>query len=234
VTLLALALDTPDAEEAVRWAKLLASHVDVMKVGLELFVSAGPDVVRRVVDSSERPVFLDLKLDDIPRTVAGAARAASRLGIDWLTVHTAAGEAACAAAAEAAREVDRPPRLLGVTVLTSLGQRDLKATGMTADLEAIVDRRARLAAAVGMEGVVCAGTDLSTVAQAAPVLERVVPGVRRATTEPDDQSRVVTAAEAAAAGASMIVVGRGIVRAPDPVRAAVEVREELASARAMR
>jgi orotidine-5'-phosphate decarboxylase len=228
MTLLALALDTPDRDEAVGWARLLGPHVDVMKIGLQLFISAGPDVVGAVRGESGRPVFLDLKLDDIPKTVAGAAAAAARLGIGWLTVHTGAGLAACEAAVSAAHDASTaPPQLLGVTLLTSLGSRDMKALGMEAGVEGVVDRRSRLAAAAGMDGVVCAGTDLATVAAAAPALFRVVPGVRVSSAPVDDQSRIVTAADAARGGADLVVVGRPITRARHPDVAAQEVRGQL-------
>jgi orotidine-5'-phosphate decarboxylase len=202
MTLLAIALDTDDAALAVAMARSLGPHVDVLKVGLQLFVSAGPAVVHEVRETSGRPVFLDLKLDDIPNTVRGAARAAAGLGIGWLTVHTGAGEAACAAAAEGARSVSDPPRLLGVTVLTSLDARALKATGVAGDIDAVVDKRTRVAAAAGLDGVVCAGGDPGLVAH-------------------------TTAGAAAAGGADMVVVGRPITAAVDPVAVALAVRAEL-------
>ena len=228
LTLLAVALDVADLETAVAWARRLGPEVDVMKVGLELFVGGGPPVVAAVRDAAARPVFLDLKLDDIPATVAGAARAAAGLGVAWLTVHTAAGEAACAAAVEAVHDGPRdPPSVLGVTVLTSLGRRELRHTGVVDDVEGVVDRRARLAAAARLDGVVCAGTDQHVVAQAAPALLRVVPGVRLSAADAHDKVRVTTAAAAAAAGAAMVVVGRPITAAADPVAAARALRTEL-------
>ena len=224
-TLLALALDTADLEQAVGWATVLGPHVDVMKVGLQLFVSAGPVAVEKVRAASGLDVFLDAKLDDIPNTVAGAARAAAAMGVGWLTVHTGAGAAACAAAAEAT--AGSTTRLLGVTLLTSLEGRDLKTLGMAADLGGVVDKRARLAAAAGLEGVVCAGPDQPIVAAAAPALLRVIPGVRMEGSPAGDQSRVGTPAEAARDGAAMIVVGRPITTAADPVAAAVAIRAQL-------
>lgn len=228
MTLVALALDVPTGDEAVETARVIGPHVDVVKIGLELYVTEGPSVIYRVHEAAGRPVFLDLKLDDIPRTVAGAARAAARLGIAWLTVHTGAGEAACRAAVDAVREAtDRPPAMLGVTLLTSLGQGDAKSLGLPKDLSAVIDARARLAAAAGMDGVVCAGPDQPIVAAAAPALIRVIPAVRPEGTAAMDQVRVCTAAEAAALGATMVVVGRPVIDAADPVAAARSIRAQL-------
>jgi orotidine-5'-phosphate decarboxylase len=228
LTLLAVALDTGEVDQAMRWARLLGPHVDVLKVGLELLIAAGPDIVARAGGESGRPVFLDLKLDDIPRSVSAAVRAAARLGVAWLTVHTGAGDAACRAAVDAAHEGSgTPPAVLGVTVLTSLGGGDLQRLGWTQALGTLVDQRARLAAAAGMDGVICAGPDQEVVAAASPALLRVVPGVRSATDRMDDQTRVTTASEAAAAGAAMVVVGRPITHAEDPVAGALAVRRDL-------
>lgn len=229
MTLLAAALDTPETDVAESWARQLGPLVDVLKIGLELFWSAGPDAVRRVREAGEKPIFLDAKLDDIPKTVAGAARAAARLDIAWLTVHIGAGEDACRAAVEAVREgaPGDPPKVLGVTLLTSLGPDDLAGLGLSAELEEVIASRAALAAAVGMDGVVCAGRDQPVVARVAPSLLRVVPGVRPSSADDDDQARVTTAAEAAAGGAAMVVVGRPITAVADPVQSARSLRGEL-------
>ena len=146
-------------------------------------------------------------------------------------MHTSAGETACRAAVEAAREAAADaPALLGVTVLTSLSSRDLRQTGVADDLAGVVDRRARLAAAAGMHGVVCAASDQEVVAMAAPVLDRVIPGVRPGDAAAGDQARVATPFEAARGGATMVVVGRPITGAPDPAAVCEAIRRELSVA----
>lgn len=223
---LILALDVDTAEQAESLVRLLAPEVGVFKVGLELFVSAGPEVVGRLKRAGARAIFLDLKLHDIPATMRGAARAASRLGVELLTCH--------AEQAGIFESLDLgPTKLLGVTVLTSLGPEDLAALGYPpalCDPQALVLRRARLALAAGCQGVVCSGREAAAMRAAlGPDALIVCPGIRLAEGSADDQKRIVTPSAAMAAGASHIVVGRPIKDAPDPVAAARRVVAELAA-----
>jgi orotidine-5'-phosphate decarboxylase len=218
---IAVALDTPDPARAAGWARALAGHVGVAKVGLELFAAAGPAGIAAVRESG-LPVFLDLKLHDIPNTVAGAVRSVSRLGVAMLTVHAAGGAAMVAAAREAAESagMDRP-MILAVTVLTSLGAADLAAIGVEEAPASQVLRLARLAIAAGADGIVCSPLEVAPlrVALGASV-PLIVPGIRPAGSRADDQARVMTPAEAVAAGADWLVIGRPIIGAADPVAAA--------------
>eukprot|EP01022_Parablepharisma_sp_SALTPOND_P031638 TRINITY_DN8107_c0_g1_i1.p1 TRINITY_DN8107_c0_g1~~TRINITY_DN8107_c0_g1_i1.p1 ORF type:complete len:239 (+),score=115.68 TRINITY_DN8107_c0_g1_i1:1371-2087(+) len=214
---LIFALDVDSAAQAEDLVRLLASEVGVFKVGLELFVAAGPEVVARVRRAGARAVFLDLKLHDIPATMRAAARAAAGLGVDMLTCH-----------ADQAGIFDGldlgGAQLLGVTVLTSLGPDELRAMGYPAELthpQALVLHRARLALAAGCAGVVCSGWEAEAVrGLLGPQALVVCPGIRLASGEAHDQKRVMTPEKALAAGASHIVVGRPIRAAADPQAAA--------------
>lgn len=233
MTLLAVALDVPTIGEAEELAGRLVPHVDVLKIGLELLAG---DTARAIaaVARRGRPVFADVKFHDIPRTVAAAARTISFLPIDYFTVHTGGGGAMLdaalegAAAGAAAAGVARP-KVLGVTVLTSLDRAALAATGVDAEPADLVRARAALAAEVGLDGMVCAAPDLPAVRDCAPGLLLVTPGIRPAGHTPgsDDQARTATPAAAAAAGAGMIVVGRPVVAAADPAAAAAAIRADL-------
>lgn len=212
---IAVALDVPTLDEADGLAARLAGHVGVFKVGLELFAAHGPAAVERI--AAHGPVFLDLKLHDIPNTVGRAASRLADLGVAYLTVHAAGGAAMVEAAVEG---LGNGGSVLGVTVLTSLGDHDLEAVGLPPAAEA-VPRLARLATQAGAPGVVCAAPDLGRVRGAVPGDAIVVtPGIRPAGTGADDQARVATPGRAVADGASLIVVGRPITRAADPVAAA--------------
>jgi orotidine-5'-phosphate decarboxylase len=209
------AVDTADAGRAEDLARSLAGVVAMLKVGLELFVAHGPAVVARVREHA--PVFLDLKLHDIPNTVRGAARAVGGLGVDLLTVHALGGPAMVAAAVEGVEEgADReglvPPRVVAVTVLSSLAGEDLASPASLA-FEAVQ---------AGAAGVVVSGEDVKQVREVlGEEAVLVVPGIRPAGTNGHDQVRVLTPAEALAAGADYLVVGRPITDTPDP-RAAAE------------
>ena len=206
------ALDLPDPESAARLASKLAGHVGLFKIGLELFVAHGPAVVEAVRPFG-LPIFLDLKLHDIPATVEGAARGVARLGVQYVTVHAQGG----AEMIRAARRALPGTKLLAVTVLTSL----------EAD-PAEVLRLARLAVEAGADGVVCAPTDVAAVRQAlGPKPLLVVPGIRPAGAAPGDQKRVGTPADAVRAGASILVIGRPLRDAPDPAAAADSIAAEL-------
>jgi orotidine-5'-phosphate decarboxylase len=227
------ALDVPVSADAVALAGRLGERAPLVKVGLELFSAAGPAVVRELQASGKR-VFLDLKYDDIPNTVAAAARVAAELGVAMCTVHASAGRAAIAAAAEAlatapAGPDGRRPALLGVTVLTSLGPEDLRETAPGDDtVAARVARLARLAWDAGCDGLVCSAADLPDLRAAlGPGPLAVTPGIRPAGDDRADQKRIATPAGAAAAGADFLVVGRPITRAADPAAAHAAIAAEL-------
>jgi orotidine-5'-phosphate decarboxylase len=195
----------------------------VLKVGLELFTAAGPSIVCAL--ARHRPIFLDLKLHDIPNTVAGAVRSLLPLKPAMMTLHAAGGAAMIAAArAEAEKAGADRPMLLAVTVLTSIDAETLASTGVAASPADQVLRLARLALAAGADGLVCSPQEAGVLRAAlgpAPVL--VVPGVRPAGSVLGDQARTATPAEAVAAGADWIVVGRPITGAPDPAAAAAAI-----------
>ncbi len=227
------ALDTADPARAAALAEALAPpRCGLLKLGLELFGAAGPEAARRI--AAHAPVFLDLKLHDIPNTVAGAVRALAPLGPAMLTLHAAGGPAMIAAArqaAEAAAPEGRRPALLAVTVLTSLDAATLAATGVAGGPVQQVLRLGRLAMEAGADGLVCSPQEASWLRDAlgaAPLL--VVPGVRPAGSAAGDQARIATPAEAVAAGADWIVVGRPITGAADPAAAAAAIAAEIAAA----
>jgi orotidine-5'-phosphate decarboxylase len=209
-----LALDTPDLDVAVRLARVLHGWFGIAKVGLELFGAAGPRAVRTLGDMGF-DVFVDLKLHDIPNTVGRAARALGTLGASYVTMHAAGGSAMLQAGVDGLASAARPPGTappvaLAITVLTS----DDEAT------PEVLAERARLAAAAGCGGAVCAAPDLAIIAAAAPGLLRVVPGIRPAGAAADDQARVATPSAAVDAGADILVVGRPVTAAGDPAAAA--------------
>lgn len=213
------ALDTADLARLEYLAAVLGPYVGHLKVGLEAFVAHGPAAV--AVAAAHAPVFCDLKLHDIPNTVAGAAAAVARLGVAFLTVHAAGGPAMVAAASKAAPGVV----VLGVTVLTSLDDAALVAVGHPPVAEQ-VPRLAALAVEAGARGVVCAATDLAAVrAAVGPDALLVVPGIRPGDAgeqgaDQGDQARVATPREAIDAGADHLVVGRPLTTRPDPAAAA--------------
>ncbi len=215
------ALDAADRDRVVAWARQLAPEVGHLKIGLEAYVAFGPGLVREV--AALAPVFLDLKLHDIPNTVAGAAAAAADLGVAMLTVHASGGPQMVQAAAQAAPDV----AILAVTVLTSLDDTTLGVMGIPPAAEQ-VPRLAAMAVDAGAAGIVCATPEIVSV-RAAVGAEAlvVVPGIRPAGASVDDQARVATPRQAIADGASHIVVGRPITRAEDPAAAARAILAEL-------
>lgn len=228
---LVVALDFPTREPAVALAKDLVGRVAYVKVGLELFVSEGPAVIRELRGMGHR-VFADLKLSDIPNTVAGAVVSAARAGASLLTVHASGGEAMLRAAADARAGSPSGLRLLGVTVLTSLGQETLATTGVAGHLTDQVLRLAALAASAGLDGVVSSPHEAAQLraVHAEPFLI-VTPGVRPTwDAGVQDQARVATPRQAVLAGADLVVVGRPVTAAADPVLAAERIGAELLAA----
>ncbi len=216
-----VAIDRPDAAGARALACDLAGDVGGIKLGLEFFVANGPDGVRRTMQGLALPLFLDLKLHDIPNTVAGALSACAGLAPGFVTVHASGGAEMLRAAVAAAREAPTPPRLLGVTVLTSLGDDDLAAVGQAPPAGDQVRRLAALALDCGLDGLVCSPREVAGLrAEFGPDPVLMVPGIRPAGAAGDDQKRVLTPRAALDAGASHLVVGRPITAADDPAAAA--------------
>jgi orotidine-5'-phosphate decarboxylase len=225
---LVLALDTDDLEQALAWSRAAGDAAGMVKVGLELFGAAGPAAVAALAGDGRR-VMLDLKLHDIPATVAGGMRAAARAGAELVTVHALGGPAMLEAAVQAAG--DRC-RVAAVTILTSASPADLAAAGLPPAAEA-VPRLAGLAAMSGCQAVVCSPLEAAALrVQLDSPIELICPGVRPPDgPSPDDQSRVATPSQAIAAGASRIVVGRPITRSEDVGAAARAVRDQALAAR---
>jgi orotidine-5'-phosphate decarboxylase len=214
---LALALDRPDEKSALLLAGELQEYFGVAKVGLELFVAAGPGVVGPLLQAGFS-VFLDLKLHDIPNTVCQAAARAAHLGASYVTAHAAGGREMLEAAVEGFGSAGTSGGVLAVTVLTS----DPSADAST------IAARAELAAAAGCHGLVCAGSDLEALPKVTEPLLRVVPGVRLKDSPSDDQARVTTPSGALRAGADLLVIGRTVTKAADPRVAAAVLLEDVA------
>lgn len=230
VSPLIVALDVPTQSEAADLARLLQPYVGGFKVGLELLMGEGPAAVSRVIEVGS-PVFVDAKLHDIPNTVARAARRLGEIGARWVTVHASGGEEMVRVATEAlAESSEGRAGALAVTVLTSLDQNGLATTGVERILGDQVAAMAELGARAGAEGVVCAVTEAPLVKGSGLDLTIVTPGIRPAGAESSDQRRVATPGAAIEAGADLLVVGRPITAAPDPVAAAITIAGEIASA----
>lgn len=227
-----VALDTAERGEAARIAHALAGRVGGLKLGLEFFCAQGPEGVRGIQEIG-LPVFLDLKLHDIPNTVAGAVRAVAPLGPSFITLHASGGaamlRAACDAAALSAKQAGvHRPRLLGVTVLTSLGRGELAETGQQGSPEEQSRRLAALGRANRLDGVVCSPQECAALRRAlGPEPLLMVPGVRLHRRQGDDQRRVLSPAEALRAGADYLVVGRPVTGAKDPAAAVDEIAATL-------
>ncbi len=230
---LILALDVASAADAHRFVAALRGQVGMFKVGSQLFTAAGPEIVRQIVDLGER-VFLDLKFHDIPNTVAQAGIAALRLGVSIFNVHASGGSEMMRRTGEATAEVAEKegltrPSIIAVTALTSVDTKTLLEIGSVDQPEAMVRRLALLAERAGLDGVVASPREIKLVREAV-VSEHfliVTPGIRPAGAEAGDQKRVTTPAEAVRAGADYIVVGRPILEADDPERAAQQVLDEI-------
>jgi len=231
VSLLVVALDVPTGEEALHLAEALHPHVDGFKVGLELLMGEGPAIVSRVA-ALGAPVFVDAKLHDIPKTVAGAASRLGSIGARWVTVHASGGEEMIRTAVEAlATSSEGDAGILAVTILTSLDEARLEAVGFSQGSPAEhVTAMARLAAAAGAEGVVCAVPEAASVKVLDLDLIVATPGIRPAGSDSADQKRVATPGEAIEAGADLLVVGRPITAAAHPAAAAVSILQEIEAA----
>jgi orotidine-5'-phosphate decarboxylase len=221
---IAVALDAPNLDIAARWAGLVIPHVSTVKIGLELYLSYGPAVIASVRGASGVKVLLDLKLHDIPATVAGAARSVARLRPDLLTVHAVGGAAAIRAAADAAPDT----KIVAVTVLTSLNDADLDKIGLAGPVREAAVRLAALAVQAGARGLVCSPQEVSAVrAEVGPEIILITPGVRPAGSDAHDQARTATPEDALRAGADLLVIGRPITGAADPGAAAAALAASL-------
>ena len=219
-----VAIDTPEMARAIELAEAVRGHAGGVKLGLEFFSAQGPGGVRRVA-AVGLPVFLDVKLHDIPNTVAKAVEALAPLEPAILTVHAAGGQAMLAAARAAAPSCTK---VVAVTVLTSLDETDLNAAGVHGSAAEQVARLAALARNSGVDGIVCSGAEVAQAKASWPAGFFVVPGVRPAGVEAADQKRVVTPGEALANGASIVVIGRAVTKAADPQRAVMDIAASLA------
>jgi orotidine-5'-phosphate decarboxylase len=227
-----VALDFPTAQLALPVAKKLIPVNPCLKVGLELYVAEGPSFISRLKEAGAE-IFLDLKFHDIPNTVAGAVRSATRLGVDYLNIHCGGGGEMIRAAVEACRDEAakasvKRPKLLGVTVLTSLDDVGIQEIGFPRSASAQVKHFVELAKDNGLDGVVCSGQELALVRSiAGDEFITMVPGIRPAGSDTQDQKRILTPAEAVKAGASCLVIGRPITGAADPAVAMAKVLGEL-------
>jgi orotidine-5'-phosphate decarboxylase len=227
---LIVALDVSSASEALRMASQLRNSVSRLKVGKQLFTAEGPQVVRELT-SPGFGIFLDLKFHDIPNTVGAAVRSVAGLGVDMLTVHASGGSKMLRAAVEAAKQSSKPPKILAVTVLTSMTDEDVQEVGFSGRVVDEVLRLAELALTAGCDGIVASARE------AAEVRRRLgegfaiaTPGIRPAGDAAGDQARVVTPTDAVRAGVSYLVVGRPITAAADPAATAQRILSEIEAA----
>jgi len=225
-----VALDVPTAAEALALARRLDPAQCRVKVGKELFTAAGPALVESLMRVGFE-IFLDLKFHDIPNTVSGACRAAASLGV-WMTnVHASGGRAMLDAARAAIEPFSHRPLLIGVTVLTSMGERELREVGIDGSAQEAVLRLAALVRMSGLDGVVCSAQEADLIrARIESSFLLVTPGIRPEAAAADDQSRVMTPAEAIGRGANYLVVGRPITRAAEPGAVLADINREVALA----
>jgi len=225
-----VALDYAEASKALQLVQRLDPGLCRLKVGKELFTAAGPALVEQLVGKGYG-VFLDLKFHDIPNTVAKACAAASRLGVWMLNVHASGGITMMQAARDGVAKTGKSPKLIAVTVLTSMDQTTLNQLGIQGSLEDQVLRLARIAQQAGLDGVVCSAQEASALRMAlGQDFCLVTPGIRPANASADDQARIVTPAEALRLGASYLVIGRPITQAPDPLMALQAIHQEISAA----
>ncbi len=223
-----VALDYPDEKSALALASKLDPRMCGLKVGKELYTATGPELVGNLRDSGFE-IFLDLKFHDIPATVAGACLAAAELGVSMIDVHALGGRAMMRAAREALGTAGETPKLLAVTLLTSMNSSDMADVGLGGSPEDAVLRLARLAQDCGMDGVVCSAREIAAVRrQCGKNFMLVTAGIRPAGAGVDDQARVATPRAAIAGGADYLVIGRPVTRAPDPLAALRAINAEIA------
>lgn len=224
---LILALDLPDQEQALQLLTPLAGKLRWVKIGLEMFCRFGPDWVHRIADLGY-DIFLDLKLHDIPNTVAGAVRSLRDLPIKLLTIHASGGHEMVTAAVQAAQERNTRLDILAVTVLTSLSEDNFSEIGWRGSSEEQVLRLARTAVQAGAPGLVCSGKELATLRrELPPEIQLIVPGIRPAGSSLDEQKRVFTPADAIRQGASFLVVGRPILKSPNPLQTVEQILTDI-------
>ncbi len=222
------ALDTTNVDQAVQLAKSLKGIIGGVKLGLEFFMANGADGFKRVADT-EIPIFLDLKFHDIPNTVAGAIRSVAPLAPKILTIHTQGGPEMMRRASEVAKEEAEKhncekPWVIGVTVLTSLDATDIAATGLSGSVPASVERLGLLAEKNQLDGVVCSPIEINLLRRVSSKdFKLIVPGIRPTGSAAGDQKRVMTPKDAVDNGANVLVIGRPITQAPDPVEAAKNI-----------
>ena len=223
-----VALDVPKANEALELAEELGPFVGAFKIGKQLFVSEGPDVVRKLKAKGAQ-IFLDLKFHDIPNTVAKAVQSAIDMGVDMLTVHTAGGSEMLVAAENASNEKAKilgidSPLILGVTVLTSMDDANLEELGIQEGTQGQVLRLAKLAASSGLRGLVCSPQEIKLLREElGDEIQLITPGIRAVSNPADDQKRTMSPAEAIKLGASWLVIGRPITLAANPRAAAIDI-----------
>lgn len=224
---LMLALDLPDRESALAMLSKLRGKLEWVKIGLQMYLAYGEDFVREVAKMDFK-IFLDLKLYDIPNTVASAVKSLKGLPINMLTIHTSGGREMMSAAVAAAKESNPDLLLLGVTVLTSFNAEGLAETGMALPPSEEVEKLARLAVESGMKGLVCSPLEIEQLRKFLPdEIALVTPGIRPAGSDANEQKRIMTPALAAEKGSSFIVVGRPILKADNPALAASDIISEL-------
>jgi orotidine-5'-phosphate decarboxylase len=221
---IAVALDAPDLATAREWASAVAPHVQVVKVGLEVFLRDGHDAVHVAREASGCDIFLDVKLHDIPATVAGAAHAVAKLNPKYLTVHASGGQDMVKAAVEALPDT----YVTAVTILTSLSQDQLAAMGWNGSAQDIVKRLAAQSVAAGARAIVCSPQEVASVrAEVGPEIVLITPGVRPAGSDAGDQKRIATPEQALADGANLLVIGRPITAAANIAQAAQAIASSI-------
>lgn len=222
---IAVALDAPDLATAREWATAVAPHVQVVKVGLEVFLRDGHDAVHVAREASGCEIFLDVKLHDIPATVAGAAHAVAKLRPKYLTVHASGGQDMVKAAVQALPDT----YVTAVTILTSLSQEQLAAMGWNGTAQDIVKRLASQSVTAGARAIVCSPQEVSAVrAEVGPEIVLITPGVRPAGSDAGDQKRIATPEQALADGANLLVIGRPITAAGNIAEAAASIASNIA------
>ena len=223
-----VALDYQSASDADALIEQLPSGKVGLKVGKELFTSAGPQWVASLVEKGFS-IFLDLKFHDIPNTVAKAVTAAAKLGVDVVNVHASGGSRMMKAAADALKETDNPPLLIGVTVLTSMDESDLKELGISKSVNEQVEYLAKLAKSSGLKGVVCSAQEANMLkAACGNDFKLMTPGIRPEGSSKDDQRRTMTPAEAVTVGVDYMVIGRPITQSPNPAQAVENILASIA------